>query len=102
MPKSASAAVSQSVAVAAGLRARLLGVPPAATAYASRCWSLLSPGDSVTAEGGYAVVDGAMSEVESAVSALSEPPARRRQNAREAELWFQATMARLVGPAGGP
>lgn len=102
MPKSASAAVSQSVAVAAGLRARLLGVPPAATAYASRCWSLLSPGDSVTTEGGYAVVDGAMSEMESAVSALSEPPARRRQNAREAELWFQATMARLVGPAGEP
>lgn len=102
IPKSASAAVSQSVAVAAALRARLLGAAPTAASYSSRCWSLLSPGDSITTEGEYADVNGVMRELKSAVSDMSEPSELRQTNERESDLWFQDTLTRIVGPAGRP
>ncbi|MGA0560962.1 FCSD flavin-binding domain-containing protein [Ancylobacter sp. VNQ12] len=102
IPKAASAAVSQSVAVAAALRAQLLGAAPAAASYSSQCWSLLSPGDSVTTTGDYAAVNGTMKEVKGSVSALSEPAALRQRNARESDVWFQDAMTRIVGAPEGP
>lgn len=102
MPKSAYAAVSQSYAVATAVRTHLLATPAAPASYASRCWSLLSPGDSVTTEGDYSVVDGAMKETRSAVSDMAEPRDLRRENERQSRLWFTDTMTRLIGPAGEP
>ncbi|WP_371347475.1 FCSD flavin-binding domain-containing protein [Ancylobacter sp. IITR112] len=98
IPKSAYAAVSQSAVVAAALRTRLLGEAAAPAAYASLCWSLLAPGDSVTTEGRYAPVDAALTEVQSAVSALAEPGATRARNDSASEAWFAAVTGRLFGP----
>lgn len=102
IPKSAYAAVSQSAVVAAALRARLLGDASPRPAYASLCWSLLAPGDSVTTEGRYASESGAVREIGSSVSDLGEPRETRAENERESETWFRSTSQRLFGSSARP
>lgn len=102
LPKSAYAAVSQSPVVAAALRARLLGEAAPPPTYASLCWSLLAPGDSVSTEGSYAAVNGVLKEVESSVSALREPREKRAANERESQAWFKSASERLFGSSGRP
>lgn len=95
VPKAASAAVSQSDVVAAALRARLLGEEPRAGAYASRCWSLLAPGDSVATTGEYVPASGEFQEVGSFVSELAETSTLRRKNADDYDAWFRAQARRI-------
>jgi len=95
IPKSASAAVSQSAVVATALRSRLFGAEPADPSYSSVCWSLLSPGDSVVTSGKYAIVTGKMEEIDSSVSSNTDAPALRHKNADNYDAWFSKITGRI-------
>ncbi|WP_029350176.1 FCSD flavin-binding domain-containing protein [Bosea sp. 117] len=95
MPKSASAAASQSAVVAAALRSRLLGADLVIASYSSTCWSLLAPGDSVTTTGDYAVEMARMTEVRSYISSLTDTPLLRHNNADDYDAWFSEITGRI-------
>lgn len=95
IPKSASAAVSQSGVVAATLRTRLLGAEPRKGSYVSRCWSLLAPGDSAATAGEYAPVAGELKEISGSVSQLNDASALRRRNADDYDAWFHEATGRI-------
>lgn len=95
IPKSASAAVSQSAVVAGAMRSRLLGTDLADASYSSICWSLLAPGDSVVTSGNYAARTGTMTEIDSSVSDLADTSVLRHKNADNYDAWFEEITGRI-------
>jgi NADPH-dependent 2,4-dienoyl-CoA reductase/sulfur reductase-like enzyme len=97
MPKSGFAANSQAKLAAAAIRAELAGRPAPTPRYASACWSLVSPDDTIKLGGEFEPRDGRITQVSSFLSETKEAAPIRRWNTRENNNWYASIVADMFG-----
>jgi NADPH-dependent 2,4-dienoyl-CoA reductase/sulfur reductase-like enzyme len=90
MPKSAFAANSQAKACAFAIAASLAGDPPAAPHLFNTCYTFLAPDDAWSNAISFKPIGGAIRTAHLFVSKVEDSVEVRRQNAREAESWYDA------------
>ncbi|MCR8726197.1 NAD(P)/FAD-dependent oxidoreductase [Frigidibacter sp. ROC022] len=97
MPKSGFAANSQARVAVQAILGALTGraVPPAE--YASICWSVLAPGDSVKVGAVYAPQDDKISSVHGFISQMNEDAETRQATYAEGMGWYDNATADMFG-----
>ena len=75
------------------------GGTPAAPSLASDCYSLVAPGYAISITGTFAPVNSEYTEVDNSIrsSPLDAPPARRAEEAKEADAWFATITSETFG-----
>jgi NADPH-dependent 2,4-dienoyl-CoA reductase/sulfur reductase-like enzyme len=99
MPKSAFAAHSQAIMVAADILTELAEKEKIAAAYSNTCWSLLAPDDSVKIGANYAPANGRLAASDGFVSQVGEGADMRRRNYRESVDWYDSITADMFAKA---
>jgi sulfide dehydrogenase [flavocytochrome c] flavoprotein chain len=99
MPRSASAAHSQGLICAAAIARLIAGEKPAAPTLTSLCYSLIAPDYAISQRGTYRPVDDQYTEADGGaiVSAPDVPPATRRAEAEQADIWFRTITGEVFG-----
>lgn len=99
MPRSASAAKSQAQICATAVATLLSGNTPPSPTLTSSCFSLIAPDYAISQSGRYQPTGDNYSEVEgsAAISPVDAPRDLRAKEARDAEAWFNATIAEVFG-----
>jgi len=99
MPRSASAAHSQGLICAAAIARLIAGEKPAPPTLTSQCYSLIAPGYAISQHGTYRPVDDQYTEADGGaiVSAQDAPPATRKAEADQADVWFKTITGEVFG-----
>jgi len=99
MPRSASAAHSQGLICAAAIAHALSGQAAAPPALTSLCYSLIAPDYAISQRGTYRPVDDQYTEADGGaiVSAPDAPPATRKAEAEQADVWFKPITGEVFG-----
>jgi len=99
MPRSASAAHSQGLICAAAIVRLIAGEKPAAPTLTSLCYSLIAPDYAISQRGTYRPVDDQYTEADGGaiVSASDAPPAARKAEAEQADVWFKTITGEVFG-----
>jgi NADPH-dependent 2,4-dienoyl-CoA reductase/sulfur reductase-like enzyme len=99
MPRSASAAHSQGLICAEAIVRLIAGEKPAAPTLTSLCYSLIAPDYAISQRGTYRPVDDQYTEADGGaiVSASDAPPAARKAEAEQADVWFKTITGEVFG-----
>ena len=99
MPKSAFAGAVEGKLCAAAIVRLLAGKAPEEPRLTSNCYSVIAPDYAIALTGIYHPLDGQFVEVEgsAASSPLDAPPAKRAEEAKNADAWFRATTSEIFG-----
>jgi NADPH-dependent 2,4-dienoyl-CoA reductase/sulfur reductase-like enzyme len=99
MPKSAFAANAQAKVCAAAVATLLSGGTPGEPKLINTCYSLVAPDYGLSVYGVYHPAKGLLTEVEGAggTSPVEAPAARRAEEARFADGWFNTITAEVFG-----
>jgi NADPH-dependent 2,4-dienoyl-CoA reductase/sulfur reductase-like enzyme len=99
MPKSAFSGAIEGKLCAAAIARLFAGGTPAAPSLASDCYSLVAPGYAISITGTFAPVNSEYTEVDNSIrsSPLDAPPARRAEEAKEADAWFATITSETFG-----
>jgi NADPH-dependent 2,4-dienoyl-CoA reductase/sulfur reductase-like enzyme len=97
MPKSAFSANSQAKACAFAIAASLAGDPPAAPHLFNTCYTFLTPDNAWSNAISFKPIDKTIRTTHLVVSKIGDSAEMRRQNAREAESWYDALTHDIFG-----
>ena len=99
MPKSAFSGAVEGKLCAAAIARLFAGGTPTGSSLGSDCYSLVAPGYAISITGTFAPVNGEYIEVDNSIrsSPLDAPPARRAEEAKEADAWFATITSETFG-----
>jgi sulfide dehydrogenase [flavocytochrome c] flavoprotein chain len=99
MPKSAFSGAIEGKLCAAAIARLFAGASPSAASLASDCYSLVAPDYAISITGAFQPVNGEYTEVEGSIrsSPLDAPPARRAEEAKDADAWFRTVTSEIFG-----